>query len=82
MNIQEYKPDTEIGSQKKIEEGFRTGIVCARYYDPDIREINGEVIDIKLVCDSSEYGIGESKLGSTMVIEQTKVTIRHRNDNI
>ena len=82
MSIQEYEPGAEIRQYNETVEGFRTGLVCARYYDPDIREINGETIDIKLVCDSPEYGVGESKQGSIMVIEQTKVTIRHQNDNI
>lgn len=80
MKIQAYKADIEIIDQSELKEGFRTGLVCARYYDPSIMEIEGELIDIKLVCDSLDYSAGETKANSVMVIEQAKVTIHHQKD--
>lgn len=80
MEIQEYSSGEEVRQYDETIEGFRTGLVCARYYDPDIMEINGEAIEIKIISDSPVCSVGDSKTDTVIVIDQTKVTLHYTNE--
>ena len=80
MKIQGYNPGTAIRWLDETTEGFRTGIVRARYYDPDITEIDGETIEIKVIGNSPVDKIKESCSENMIIIDHTKVTLRHSSE--
>lgn len=77
MKIQGYPVSTEI----ELTDGFRTGIVRAKYYDPDSTNINGEEIDITVIGCSSTYKVTEQTSERVIVINHSKVTICNQNDS-
>lgn len=81
MKIQGYPVGTEVKWNDDTTGGYRTGIVRARYYDPDITEINGEKIEINVIGCSPTYKVKDNDDERVIIINHTKVTMRHQNDH-
>ncbi|MEM9955890.1 MAG: hypothetical protein AAF846_30100 [Chloroflexota bacterium] len=79
MKIQGYDVGTKVQWTDSSTGGFRTGIVRARYYDPDITEIDGETIEINVVGSSPTYKVEDTRHDEVLVIDHTKVTTRYSN---
>lgn len=81
MKIQGYPVGTEVKWNDETTNGFRTGIVRARYYDPDVTEINGEEIEINVIDCSPTYKVKDKMADTIIVINHSKVVMRHQNDH-
>jgi|GEM_PF-4043235 len=81
MIIKGYDPGTAVKWNDEETGGFRTGIVRSRYYDPDSTEINGETIEITVIGQSPTYKVEDGSNERMIIIDHTKVTMRHQNDH-
>ena len=55
------------------EEGFCTGIVRGRYYNPGQYEVDGHTIDIEIVEKSPQYAVEDNKKQQVIVMPHNKV---------
>ena len=74
------KKQGSTGKNIELVEGFRTGIVRAKYYNPDSTNLDGEHIEITVIGCSSAYKVTEKTAERLIVINQAKVTICNQND--
>lgn len=81
MKIQGYTLSTEVEQTNELAKGFRTGIVRAKYYDPDSTNINGEPIEINVIGCSSSYASKNKMDDCVIVLNHTKVIIQAQNNN-
>ena len=75
------KKQGSTGKNIELVEGFRTGIVRAKYYNPNSTNINGEHIDITVVDCSSHYTSNKKTAERVIVINHSSVTISNQNDS-
>ncbi|MGJ3240257.1 MAG: hypothetical protein ACFE0Q_16240 [Anaerolineae bacterium] len=80
MIIQGYEVGTEVKWTDDATGAFRTGIVRARYYNPEVTEIDGEEIEITVLGNSPTYAVEDTE-EELIVIDHTRVTMRHQNDH-
>lgn len=73
MKIQGYEIGTEVKWNDEQAGGFRTGIVRARYYDPDVTEINGQSIEINVIGNSPTYEIEAADDADVLILNHTTV---------
>ena len=81
MKIQGYSVGTSVQWMDGDSGGFQTGVVRARYYDPDTTEINGETIDINVIGNSPTYKVEAKTNNRMIVLRHTKVTSRSKTEN-
>lgn len=81
MIIKGYDPGTEVRWNDEETGSFCTGIVRSRYYNPDSTEIDGETIEITVIGQSPTYKVEEKSNERMIIIDHTKVTLRHGNDH-
>jgi hypothetical protein len=81
MKIQGYELGTEVKWNDEESGAFRTGIVLSRYYDPDITEIDGASIEINVIGNSPAYKVEDERNQKMIIIDHSKVTMRHQNDH-
>ncbi|GAB5491339.1 MAG: hypothetical protein Phog2KO_15540 [Phototrophicaceae bacterium] len=69
-----------VSDNLELIEGFRTGLVQAKYYDPDSTNLDGDEIEITVIGCSSAYTANEKTAERVIVIKQAKVTICNQDD--
>ncbi|MGB7341842.1 MAG: hypothetical protein WBC91_23290 [Phototrophicaceae bacterium] len=76
MKIQRYDGGTSIEWKDEAMSDFQTGIVRARFYHPDLTDINGETIEIHVIGQSSTYQTSDTRNERCIIIDHTKVTLK------